>query len=89
MLRITKFDEDHTGVILKLEGRIASDWVDEVERECRRALAQRQRVRLDLRDVTFVDRRGARALRALRGERLHIVNCPALIRDLLETGDTD
>jgi anti-anti-sigma regulatory factor len=85
MLRITRLDMNATAVKLKVEGRIASDWVAEVERECQHFLATGRSVVLDLSDVTFIDRRGARVLRTLRTGQLGIVNCPALIRDLLDS----
>jgi len=41
-------------------------------------------LRLDFQGVTFVDRAGALLLRELVGERIRIVNCPALVRESLE-----
>ena len=89
MLRITKVIDDGSRITLRLEGQLAADWVAEFETECRVALAQHARVRLDFTDVTFVDRRGASALERLACDKLDIVNCPGLIRELLESRRPD
>ncbi len=84
MLRITKLDENPASVRFRLEGRLASDWVAELERECRGALARRQYVELDFEAVHFVDRRALRFLERFTPQHLRIVNCPTLIRELLD-----
>ena len=86
MLRITKLSQRGTDVTLKLEGRLASDWVTELETQCRHLLAEGRRVRLDFEDVTFVDARGARALNELACEELKVVNCRVLVGELLHGG---
>jgi anti-anti-sigma regulatory factor len=84
MLRITA-TETATLVTLKLEGRVAAEWVNELRDECRRRLNSSRRLCLDFRHVTFVDRSGALMLRELACERLRVVNCPTLVRESLET----
>jgi anti-anti-sigma regulatory factor len=62
-LRITT-NQDSTTATLKLEGRLAAAWVP----ECMQALESvlpslgAKQLCLDLRDLTFVDRRGAQLL---------------------------
>jgi hypothetical protein len=41
MLRITRMAESPSHVTLKLEGRIVSDWVSVVERECLAVLQEK------------------------------------------------
>lgn len=84
MLRITKINGNGATVTLKLEGQIVSDWVRELERECRVSLAQGCRVHLDFAHVTFVDQRGCALLRSLVCDQLDIIQCPALIRSFLD-----
>ncbi len=84
MLRITKVAENGTGVTLKVEGQVVSDWVSELEDECRRWQAQHRRVCLDFGDVTWIDRHGLRRLRELCRDAVDIVNCRALIQELLD-----
>jgi anti-anti-sigma regulatory factor len=84
MLRITEIPGAGDGdVILKLEGRIVADWGEELERVCRQWLSRGRAVVIDMADVTFVDRKGARMLRSLAAAELAIAECPSLIRDLL------
>jgi anti-anti-sigma regulatory factor len=84
MLRITA-SETPTLVTLRLEGRIAADWVAELKNECQRRLNGRRRLHLDFQHVSFVDRSGALMLQELACEQLRIVNCPTLVRESLET----
>ncbi len=79
MLRITEIAGSSSAVALKLEGQIIAEWVEELDRQCRTALAHYASVYIDFEEVTLVDRRGAAMLRALRGDRLRFVNCPPLI----------
>ena len=83
MLRITTVVKSPTRVILKLEGRLVSDWVTLVERECLTWLRDDRMVRLDVTEVTFVDRRGAAMLRRIGSDRLQIIHASALIMALL------
>lgn len=86
-MRITRTEDREASVItLKLEGRIVSEWVGVLERECRTALQEAQRVQADLSGVTFIDGRGVETLRGIRSERLLIVNCSAFLDDLLRCG---
>jgi ABC-type transporter Mla MlaB component len=86
MLRITRMAESPTHVTLKLEGRIVSDWVSVVERECLTALQKQRQVVLDLSEVTFIDGRGLEMLRQIASPHLQIINASALIEDLLGHG---
>ena len=87
MLRITKVDESPTLVTMKLEGKIASDWVSLLERECLGVLQEKRKVVLDLSDVTFVDGSGVEMLGKMAAEVIHVINCSAPIEDLLRGGN--
>ncbi len=79
MLRITKVDESPTLVTMKLEGKIASDWVSLLERECLGVLQEKRKVVLDLSDVRFVDEGGVEMLGRMTAEGIHVINCSAPI----------
>ncbi len=84
MLRITRAEERETSVIrVRAEGRVVSDWVEVLERECQMSLEQAQWVEIDLSGVTFIDGRGVEMLRRLRTGRFGIVNCSPFLEDLL------
>ena len=66
MLRIT-VQENTDAMVLKLEGRIAGPWADELSRfwiETAPSLAQRK-LSLDLRETTYADASGIRILKAI------------------------
>jgi anti-anti-sigma regulatory factor len=83
MLRVSLVVADGSSVTLKLEGRIAGEWVPVLEAECHRALAAQQRLRLDFADVTYIDPAGAQMLRGMRSGDVEILHCAPLIRQLL------
>ncbi|MEE8075565.1 MAG: STAS domain-containing protein [Candidatus Binatia bacterium] len=77
VLRITKVAENQSLVTMKLEGKIASDWVSLLERECLSVLQKKRRAVLDLSDVTFVDRGGVEMLDRMTAKGIHVINCSA------------
>ena len=87
MLRITRKIGKPKEVLLKLEGHVASDWVDLLEKEIRDHIANGSRVSLDFCGVTYVDRRGVKVLRALLDEGVRTGNCSGLIDMLLGKGE--
>ncbi len=86
MLRITKIAEDSSTVTMKLEGKLASDWVPLLEGECLTCLKENRKVLLDFSEVTFVDGRGAEVVNKLAGEGIKVVDCCELIKELLKGG---
>jgi ABC-type transporter Mla MlaB component len=79
VLRITRSVEDAYSVTLKLEGKITDDWVRLLEHECRALISQKQKVRLDCANVSYVDLNGVEMLRKLPIEDVSIVNAPQFI----------
>ena len=86
MLRITKVAEDSSTVTMKLEGKLASDWVPLLEGECLTCLKGKRKVLLNFSEVTFVDGRGVEMLSKLVAEGIKVVDCDELIKELLEGG---
>ena len=60
MLRITTTATDK--VVLKLEGRLVGPWVDELRTTVFRTDGWRERLEIDVRDLTFADDAGEIAL---------------------------
>ncbi len=79
MMRISIADERADSATLKVEGRIAADWIDLLERECRTLLRQGKRLFLDFSAVTVIDARAADMLKRLRAHDVEVVNCPSLL----------
>ncbi len=84
MLRITAKTTNGSSVTLKLEGKIKTDWVNILERECRTLISQRKNVVLDFSDVVYIDHSGVGMVRKLPNGKVTIVNAPDFITDLLQ-----
>ena len=65
VLRITRISGQESLITLKIEGRIASECVAVLERECVELLEGARRVRLDVAEVDFVDLAGVALLKEL------------------------
>ena len=86
-MRIRQVADSRTETTLLVEGRIVSEWVGVLERECRQLRREpRRRLRLDLTAVTFIDPRGVAALRRLADDGVAVVRVPDFI-DALLRGD--
>ena len=73
MLRITPIDTDGRPE-LKLEGKISSLWVDEMKRYWLSVTEQRRRqLQINLREVSYVDRRGKDLLLQIEREGASLV----------------
>lgn len=83
MLRLTRTTRLPHEVILLLEGQIVAEWVELLEAECLTLLQADQKVLLDLSQVSYLDRRGARLLRDLAARSVTLINCPPLVADLV------
>jgi anti-anti-sigma regulatory factor len=84
MLRITSNRTDTTDT-LKVEGRIAGQWVGELSKAAAAAVETRSVV-LDLGEVTFVDADGASLLRTLRDRGVALAECSAFVSSLIDGG---
>lgn len=83
MLRLTRTGNGHREITLKAEGQIMAEWVELLERECRALAARDRRVVLDLGDVSYLDSRAVRLLRALAAGPVSLTNCSPLVEELL------
>ncbi len=61
MLRITTLYPDAGHCLLRLEGRVAGIWVEELQRQCARELAHQRQLTLEMSGVRYLDQ-GARNL---------------------------
>jgi anti-anti-sigma regulatory factor len=84
VLRIQRDERDAHTVALLLQGRIAAEWADLLERECEELTRSGFRVVLDLSDVVFIGRSGLEALGRLGQAGVGIVGSSPLIAAMLE-----
>lgn len=85
MVRITLIEGEAGNTIMKIEGRLVSDWINVVEAEGHNLLAQGKTVLLDLSGVIFVEAAGASMLRGLIEKGCVLWNCPLFIHHVLFT----
>jgi hypothetical protein len=82
MLKITVRRQEASQRVIRLEGKLLGDWIDEVRRlfldldEC-------PSPRLDLSQLTFVDREGAKLLLQLLRQGVRIESCSPFVTELL------
>ena len=84
VLRITRTEGVPT--IVRVEGRIAGAYVDELRRVVEPEVSRSAPVALVLSDVTFVDHRGAELLRALRAQGAELVDCSTYVLSAVNGG---
>jgi anti-anti-sigma regulatory factor len=84
VLRISKLCENPSGLRLKLEGRIVSEWVSILEEQILECLKKNQKVLLDFSELRFVDKHGVEMLRRMPSEKIEIINCPGFIEEFLK-----
>ncbi len=83
MLRITLETPRPDERRVRLEGRLAGPWVDELRRVSSTSESGRARLVLDLAALHFADAEGLALLRELHGEAVELRNASAFVRALL------
>lgn len=84
MLRITVQDQPDLRIIL--EGKLASDWVNELRDVCNDVLSHplSKDVSVELADVSFVDAAGKELLAELSGQGVHLISDDSAMNALVE-----
>jgi len=85
MLRIESIEKSTGDCVLRLEGQVIGPWVAEIRRSCDQALAAGVELKLDLTDVTFIDRSGIELFRGLMQAGVTVMNCSPFLRSQLRT----
>lgn len=84
MLRITEITEDDKTVTLRLDGKLISMCVSDLEKLCLHYRDEKNKtVVLDFSGVTFIDSNGVRMLEKIKNKRIRIINCSLFIAALL------
>jgi anti-anti-sigma regulatory factor len=66
MLRILEVQGENGAITLRVDGRLAGQWVALLQSSCEAVLVHNSRLILDLGGVTFADRTGVDLLRRLQ-----------------------
>jgi anti-anti-sigma regulatory factor len=85
MLRVTVVESSSETVRLRVEGRVAAGWVEELRRSCEvQALSDGIGLTLDLADVSFVDTAGVDLLKELRVRCVTLLNPSPFVAEQLK-----
>ena len=84
MLRISPVESAGTCLILRLEGRVAGPWVEELCRICESSLTGHPGLRLDLTDVSYIDVGGLSVLTRLQSRGVQLMNCSPFVEEQLK-----
>jgi anti-anti-sigma regulatory factor len=85
MLRITVVESNARAVTLRVEGRIAGPWVEELRTTCNvHAGPDPIQLHLELEDVSFADAAGVRYLKELRNQGVGLYHVSPFLRELFQ-----
>jgi ABC-type transporter Mla MlaB component len=84
MLRISEIELIGDAATLRLEGRAVGTLVTEVKNACEKHLSAGHRLRLDLADLSFVDRAAVALLQELRLRGVALMNCSPFLKEELK-----
>lgn len=79
MLKIATCEDPAGAVTLSLSGNVSEDSLSELAQAVEAARGRHESVRIDLSEVTLVDRHSLKFLAAQRSRDVALVNCPAYI----------
>ena len=85
MLKISEIKSSERARTLRFEGQLVGPWVNEARETCEQVLKDHQGLRVDLRDVDYLDISGAALLRDLRSRGVALVECSVFIEQHLKT----
>jgi hypothetical protein len=84
MLKITELERKEASVVLKVEGRVAAEWITEFETTCNKELADGLMLTLDMQDVRFVERSAIPILQRMVDRNVEFVKCSPLLSRQIE-----
>ena len=83
MLKITTLYPDEGHCLLRLEGRLAGLWVEELQRQCARELAHPRQLTLEMSGVQYLDQSAKYFLWELISKDVAIENCSPFVSEQL------
>lgn len=84
VLKISINTTTDKSIRLSVEGWLVGPWVEELREHSERALAESQKVTLDLEKLLFIDAHGAALLRQLADRQVSHLNCSTFISQQLK-----
>jgi anti-anti-sigma regulatory factor len=84
MLRIVEEQTTNNSTTLRLDGRIAGQWVEVLRSSCEQIFQSNGRVTLDLAGVTFADHYGVQLLRQLGQQQVALINSSPFLQEQMK-----
>lgn len=84
MLKISEIKSTNHLPTLRFEGQLVGPWVEEARDACEQLLKAHQGLRVELRDVDYLDTAGAALLRDLRSRGVSLAECSVFIEQQLK-----
>jgi len=89
MLRITRVASLDQEVTLKLDGRVAGQWVELLRKSAESVLEEGMRLALDLRDICFIDCEGIGLIRDLTDGGARQINAPLFVAEQIRNCEAE
>jgi hypothetical protein len=85
MLKISQTGTPNHSVTFKLEGRVVGPWVGELRRICEPLLDEDRALKLDLAEVSYVDKEGVIALNRFKSRGVELKNCSPFVEQQMKS----
>ena len=83
MLKITRVATSNEEISLQLDGRVAGQWIELLSESAESVLEEGLRLKLDLKNICFIDCEGLALIKNLMGRGVRQVNAPLFVADQL------
>lgn len=83
MLKITKVATSNQEITLQLDGRVTGQWIELLRDSAESVLEEEMRLRLDLKNICFIDCEGLAVIKSLMGRGVRQVNAPLFVAEQL------
>lgn len=86
MLRITVVESSANAITLRVEGRIAGPWLEELRRTCEAHRGTNSaKLNLELEDIGFVDEAGVTYLKELKAQGVGLIRVSPFLTELFKS----
>lgn len=84
MLRIVEEETANNSIMLRLDGRLAGEWIGVLRSSCKQAFQNHDRLILDLTGLSFTDPDGLELLQQLEQQQVIFINGSPFLREQLK-----
>jgi len=84
MLRIVKERGSNHSIVLRLDGRLVTEWVEILRTSCEQAFSSGEPLSLDMGGLSFSDHEGIKLLLQLQQRQVMLINCSPFLREQLK-----